>query len=220
VLTGTPFPYRTVRRLPYLYSSEEIARIVQEAARLRPYYSLRPWVYATLFGLIASTGLRIMEALSLRVRDVHDDGVLHVHKSKCGKSRFVPLHATTTAALHHYLEERVRVATVHDALFLSRHGEPLSDRTVHHTFRRVLSAAGVSPPDGRRPRIHDMRHTFATRALEQCAIGARPVARHFVALATYLGHANIASTYWYLEATPVLMQSIASAAEATMEEGS
>lgn len=202
------------RRLPYIYTPQEIAQLVQAAGRLRESYPLRREIYGTMLGLIAATGLRISEALNLRFDDVLPDGVLQIRCTKFGKSRMVPLHPTVVKALHQYLERRRRLAVTDDHVFLSAGNRRISTSMADYTFRRMLRLAGIPPSRTRRPRIHDLRHTFATRALEQCSTRREAVARHFVALATYLGHADIAHTYWYLEATPELMASVAAASEA------
>ena len=208
------FPGTTRRRLPYIYAPEELAQLVRAANRLRLTYPLRREVYATMFGLIAATGLRVSEALDLRLGDVLPDGILRIRRAKFGKSRLVPLHPTTTIALNGYLEARCRLAVTDDHLFLSAGGRRIASSTVGYTFHRVRRLAGIAPARTRRPRIVDLRHTFATRALERCSTRREAVARHFVALATYMGHADIANTYWYLEATAELMTGIAAATEA------
>ena len=119
-------------------------------------------------------------------------------------------------ALDGYLEQRRRLAVTDDHVFLSAGERRIASSTVEYTFRRVCRLAGIAPVRTRPPRIHDLRHTFATRALEQCSTRREAVGRHFVALATYMGHTDIAHTYWYLEATPELMTGIAAAAEALM----
>jgi integrase len=126
----------------------------------------------------------------------------------------VPLHPTAANALESYLEERRRLAVTDDHVFLSAGDQRIASSTVEYTFRRMRRLAGIAPTRTRPPRIHDLRHTFATRALERCSTQREAVARHFVALATYMGHTDIAHTYWYLEATPELMTDIAAAAEA------
>lgn len=202
------------RTLPHIYSPEQIAQIIAAAGRLRETYELRRRTYATLFGLIAAAGLRVSEALGLRLGDVLAGGVLRIRQTKFGKSRLVPLHPTAEEALAGYLDVRRQLATADDHVFLSARGRRLPARTVNCVFLRLLHLAGVATRGARRCRIHDLRHTFATRALEQCPTRGRAVARHFVALATYMGHTDIAHTYWYLEATPELMTDIASAGEA------
>jgi integrase/recombinase XerD len=156
----------------------------------------------------------VSEALDLRLEDVLPQGVLRIERSKFGKGRLVPLHATTQQALDRYLALRTALAVPDDHVFLSAAHRRIASSTVSYTFRRVLKLAQVAPERARTPRIHDLRHTFATRALERCSAERRAVSRHFVALSTYLGHIDIKATYWYLEATPELMADIAAAAEA------
>lgn len=206
-----PAPKR--RRLPYIYTPAELRALVTAAGRLRPSYPLRCEVYAMLLGLIAATGLRVSEALDLRLGDVLPDGILHIRRTKFGKSRLVPLHPTVVVALQRYLALRGRQTVPDDHVFLSAGGQRIAASTIAATFHRVLRLAGIPPDRHPRPRIHDLRHTVATRALQQCATRPEAVAQHVVALATYLGHADIADTYWYLEATPELLADMASAAE-------
>lgn len=213
-IPSNPFFAAQRRRLPYIYPPEEIVQIVEAAGRLRESYPLRRQVYGTLLALVAATGLRISEALDLRLYDVLPDGVLQIRRTKFGKSRLVPLHPTAVNALDGYLEQRRRLAVTDDHVFLSAGNRRISSSMVEYTFRRIRRLAGIASARTRPPRIHDLRHTFATRALEQCSTKREAVARHFVALATYMGHTDIAHTYWYLEATPELMTGIAAAAEA------
>ena len=213
---SNPFHAPKGRPLPYIYAADEIGQLVGAASRLRKSYPIRRKVYATLLGLIAATGLRISEALDLRLCDVLPDGVLQIRRAKFGKSRLIPLHPTATNALESYLEERRRQVVTDDHVFLSAKSRRIASSTVEYTFRRMRRLAGIAPDRSRPPRIHDLRHTFATRALEQCSTQRETVARHFVALATYMGHTDIAHTYWYLEATPELMTGISVAAEALM----
>lgn len=208
----------SVRPLPYIYRPDEIVQIVEATRRLRLTYPLRRQTYATLLGLIAATGLRTSEALDLRLSDVLlPDGVLRIRCTKFGKTRLVPLHPTVLATFGRYLDARRRVVARNDYVFLSASGRRISASMVNYTFRRVLRLAKITSTPAGRPRIHDLRHTFATRALEQCSTGRAAVARHVVALATYLGHVDISSTYWYLEATPQLLTNISTAAEALVD---
>jgi integrase len=209
-----PFSAPTRRRLPYIYAPEEIVQLVGATNRLRRSYPLRQQVYGTLLGLLAATGLRISEALDLRLDDVLPDGVLQIRRTKFGKSRLIPLHPTAAKAFDQYLEKRRQLPVTDDHVFLSAGNRRIASSMAEYTFRRIVRLAGIAPCRARPPRIHDVRHTFATRALEQCSTRREAVARHFVALATYMGHTDIAHTYWYLEATPELMTGIAAAAEA------
>jgi integrase/recombinase XerD len=208
------FPPPQGRLMPYIYSADELSRIVAAAAKLPRTYALRRATYATLFGLIASTGLRISEALNLRLSDVQPDGVLLIRRGKGGKSRLIPLHSTVVAALNDYLASRLNFPTVDDHLFVSARTRGISRSMANYTFRRLALHAGINQTGTRPCRIHDLRHTFATRSLEKCPTRREDVAAHFVALATYLGHVDITHTYWYLEATPELMTDIAASAEA------
>lgn len=213
-------PSRKARPIPYIYTPDEIARVLDAAGRLRHQKPnpLRRQLYVMLFGLIAATGLRVSEALALRLDDIGPDGVLHIRETKFRKSRLVPLHATVIGALERYLEVRRQRAGESDWLFPSVQHRQLCPTTVNYTFRCILRRAGIALERSRQPRIHDLRHTFATRVLEQCGAERGVVARHFVALSTYLGHADIRNTYWYLEATPEMMADIASAAEMLVGE--
>ena len=186
---------------------------MKAAAGLRPSGSIRPLMYSTLFGLIAATGMRISEALALRLEDVTDDGLV-VRETKFHKSRLLPLHDTTRRALASYLSVRRRLGTLDGALFISNTSVAPAYPTVVATFLRLVRLIGLRGAPGERgPRIHDLRHSFAVRSLEACRADREAVARHIVALSTYLGHGHVTDTYWYLEATPVLMRQIAQASE-------
>jgi integrase len=209
--------YRPVSRpAPYIYTQDELARMLDAARTLRRQKPspLRRHVHAMLIGLLAATGLRVSEALKLKLGDVLPGGVLHIRQTKFNKSRLVPMHASVIAALDAYLRVRATVAGIDDHVFLTVGGQPMGMQTVHAAFHVILGKAGIAPDRARRPRLHDLRHTFATRVMEKCAMRRDDVAREFVALSTYLGHAHIRHTYWYLEAAPGLMSDIASAAEA------
>lgn len=210
-----PFAVRKTRPVPYIYTPNEIARVLDAAGKLRHQRPnpLRRELYITMFGLIAATGLRVSEAIALRIDDVWPDGVLHIRETKFCKSRLVPLHPTVVEALGRYLEKRRCIATDGHNLFPSVRHRALCPSTVNYTFRCLLRRANVAPERKHQPRIHDLRHTFATRTLEQCGAERGEVARHFVALSTYLGHVDIRNTYWYLQATPEMMTNIAAAAE-------
>jgi integrase len=216
---ATLFPAPKMRPLPYIYPPGEVAQIVAAAGRLRRTYPLRREVYTTLFGLIAATGLRVSEALDLRFDDLQTNGVLLIRRTKFGKSRLVPLHPTVADALDRYLDRRRKLAVTDDHVFLSASDRRIGASMVNYTFRRVVRLAGVAAERTRPCRIHDLRHTFATRSLQQCSTRRESVSRHCVSLATYLGHTDIVQTYWYLEATPELMTDIATAAEALMVGG-
>ena len=202
------------RRIPYIYSPEDIRRLMAAAASLAPAGTIRPATFATLFGLLAATGMRISEALALRLSDITDDGLV-IEKTKFKKSRLLPLHPSTRGALDAYLAVRRRVATESDALLIGNTGEAVAYPTVIAVFLQLTRSIGLRGPSGRGgPRIHDLRHTFAVRSLERCPHDAAAVSRHIVGLSTYLGHAHVTDTYWYLQASPALMTHIADAGEA------
>jgi integrase len=207
------FAHQRRRAFPTQLAPEQLQQLLDATARLRPKGSLRPLTYYPLFGLLAATGLRISEALRLRLDDVTADGLL-VRKTKFHKSRLVPLQETTDAALRHYLEQRDAVGGGDDHVFISTTGGALTYAMVNGTFHYLIASINLaSGPDQRPPRIHDLRHYFALKALERCSGGRDAVARHMLALSTYLGHAHIVDTYWYLQATPQLMRGIADACE-------
>jgi integrase/recombinase XerD len=214
--------YRSQSRpAPYIFSADEVVRILAAACSLRAtrLNPLKPGTYEMLFGLLAATGLRISEALKLRLDDVLADGMLHIRATKFNKDRLVPLHPTVVAKLDAHLRVRERYyGNFEGHLFLTECGRPLPSGTARTAFHTLLRHARIAPDRPRRPRMHDLRHTFATRVLEQCAAGRDEVARDFVALSTYLGHGDIKHTYWYLEATPGLMGDIAAAAEMLVAE--
>lgn len=203
------FGPRQGRQRPYIYSTAEINDLLRTACQLGPSDSLRPHTYSTLFALLVTTGLRISEALALVFDDVKDDGLI-IRKTKFKKSRLVPMHDTTRAGLERYLALRRDVVALDDHLFISLRQRVLDRSAVTWTFRSILKDMGLNPPpNGRRPRIHDLRHTFACRALESCPPGRENVDRHLRALSTYMGHVRISDTDWYLESTPELMRNIA-----------
>jgi integrase len=213
------FGYRKTRRVPHIYSRSEIQRLLGAARQLGPPDALRPHTYVTLLGLLAATGLRVSEALALQCAEVTPQGLL-IRKSKFQKTRLVPLHPTAAAGLERYLTRRRCRRSRGEPVFISEDGRPLRYLEVYSTFRTLLSTAGLLPPRGRRPRLHDLRHTFAVRALEASPGGRQRIGQHMLALATYLGHVNISATSWYLDTTPELLRDIAVAGEAFFAEGS
>ena len=212
------FGARKTRRSPHIYSAAEIDRLIEAALRLRPKGALRPWTYATLIALLSVTGLRISEALKLTVADITRDGLL-IRETKFRKTRLAPLHDTAVAGLKRYLARR-RPRSEADRVFADARALPLRYNAVKKTFDRLVDRAGVAPPARRRPRLHDLRHTFAVRTLQGSQSGgSKPKGAHMAALATYMGHVNIYATYWDLEATADLMRDVAAACEEFIAEG-
>lgn len=196
------------RTTPHIYTARELEALLVAARRLSPPHGLRPRTYVTLIGLLACTGLRISEALHLASDDVDlDCGVLRVRETKFRKTRLVPLHPTTVAALRVYAKNRTRIleAPKSDCFFLSDQGKELPYSTVRHTFRALCASLGITGAPRRRPCLHDLRHSFACRRVEQWYQAGTDLNHAISALSVYLGHTKVTDTYWYLTATPDLM---------------
>ena len=200
-------PARYRRRTPYLYSPAEVAALVHAAGTLA--VPLHAATYQALISLLAATGLRVGEAMALGRCDVDlDTGLLTVVRGKYGKSRRVPLHSTTTEMLRRYADRRDRLcpAPAAGSFFVSTAGTRLLASSVDGVFPQLLSLAGVpTPPGGRRPRVHDLRHSFAVATLLDWYRDGGDVHARLPLLSTYLGHTSPAHTYWYLHAAPELM---------------
>lgn len=198
--------YPRQRPTPYILSRRQIRQILAAASRLGPSGTLRPLMFQTLFGLIGATGMRISEAMGLRFEDVTRSGLV-VRRSKSGKGRILPIHHSTHRALEQYIERRRRVPCETTHLFVSMAGTPLSRKSASVMFRQLVDGAGIRRHRLLRgPVIHSLRHTFTVRALEACRGDRRAIAEHMKAVSLYLGHSDIAHTYWYYESTPLLMR--------------
>jgi integrase len=207
------------RRMPHIFTPDEIQNLLAAAARLAPAGSIRPVTYVVLLSLLACTGLRISEALALQIDDVTCDGLV-VRGSKFRKSRLVPLHATARVRLEQYLQHRQRIAGDDRRVFVSIQGTGLPYSTVCAVFLALIRSIGLrAAPGTPGPCLHDLRHTFAVRALESCQGDPAQIARHTLALSTYLGHAHASDTFWYIHATPTLLDGIATAGERLFEGG-
>ena len=196
----------TRRSTPYLYSYSDVRRLLDAARQLEP--PLRAATDETLFGLLAATGMRVGEALGLQRNDVDlAEGVLTIRSTKFGGSRIVPLHPTVTWALRSYATERDRMCPGSRAttFFISSLGTAVLYRAVCQTFDQLRVATGLHSVKPR-PRIHDLRHSFAVNTLIEWHRGGADVHGRLSVLSTYLGHINPANTYWYLSATPELME--------------
>lgn len=197
-------PSRVIRRVPYVFTGEEIDALLAAAADLTP--GLRAATFTTLIGLMTATGLRTSEALRLEGTDVDiSEGLLLVRCSKFGKTRHLPLHPSTLAALDRYLAERGECGTA--LLFVGADRKPLHRNSEPAaTFRQLLAVVGITVTAERRPpRLHDLRHTFAVTTLRDWHAAGLDVEAQLAVLSTYLGHLNPAYTYWYLQAVPELM---------------
>lgn len=199
------------RPAPYILSPDQIRQLVLAASR-SGYRTLRRDTYSTLFALLASTGLRASEAIHLRLDDFTPDGLV-IRCSKYRKSRLVPLHETACAGLERHLPRRLAYAPTEPHVFVSLRRKPLLLHDVEVAFRTAARAIGLPDTPRARPTPHSLRHTFAVRALQTCPDGRDAITQHMLALSTYLGHAKVADTYWYLEAVPELMTDIANRCE-------
>ncbi len=207
-------PFHPKRARPYLYSDDEIQRLLRAALNMPYCYErseLRPWTYHCLFGLLSVSGLRLGEARNLELQDVDlKAAVLTIRNAKFGKSRLVPLHSSTCKVLADYIARRQRhwrARVVSSCLFVSNWGNRLDSGDIHRTFyalSRQIGLRGVSERHG--PRLHDMRHTFATNTLVRWYKSDQDPERRLPILSAYLGHVHIADTQWYLSGSPELMR--------------
>lgn len=219
-------PHRFRRPPPHLYTDEEIRRLLTAARALPSMRGLRGLTYATLFGLLVATGLRVSEVLALDDGDVAwESECLTIRRTKFGKSRIVPVHRSTTHALRAYVDARDRLVPRRQtsAVFVSERGTRLADDNTRHTFVVVSRRAGLRVTAGGRhghgPRLHDMRHRFAASTLLAWYRAGKDVERELPKLATYLGHVHVTDTYWYLEAVPELLQLAATRVAGPLTDG-
>ncbi len=205
-------PHRSTRARPYLYTEEEVRRLLDAAPKLPvawPSTLLRPWVFHCLIGLLSVTGLRLSEALNLQLGDVDlEQAVLTIRSAKFGRWRLIPIHSSTCTVLADYLERRERFfgRPVSSYVFVTRRGNRLDTGHVHRTFyalsrRTGLRAIGAS----KGPRLHDFRHRVAVQVLIRWYQSGQDAWRQLPLLSTYLGHVYVAGTYWYLSGHPELM---------------
>jgi integrase len=199
------FPHRRQRATPYLFSQQDICRLLEEARRLPN--PMRAASYEALFGLLAVSGMRIGEALTLERDDVDlQAGVITVRKAKGDRERLVPLHPTSTDALRRYATERDRLCPTPPsrAFFLSSAGTPVLAVGLRQAFREISTRIGIRSEQVH-PRIHDLRHRFAVRTLIDWHRSDVNIDEQIPTLSTYLGHVSPADTYWYFSASPELM---------------
>ncbi|MDA2927748.1 tyrosine-type recombinase/integrase [Acidobacteria bacterium AH-259-G07] len=205
-------PYR--RKSPYIYTDQEIDRIIQAARELPSSKGLRALTYSTLFGLLAVTGMRVSEALNLDRKHVDlERGILTIQHTKFDKSRLLPVHPSTIDALKTYANRRDKIlpAALVRSFFVSEQGRRITDSSTRYTFAKVSRQIGLRAPvrgyqPGRGPRLHDLRHRFAVGGLIAWYRAGLDVERELPKLSTYLGHVHVNDTYWYLEAVPELLQ--------------
>jgi integrase/recombinase XerD len=202
------------RKPPFIFSDEQIADIVREAAKLPSRRGMRACTFSTMFGLFAIAGLRISEAVALDRADVDlKERHLTVRDTKFGKTRLVPLSRSTVEALRRYAKQRDRTfpTATNPAFFLSESGRRVTSCATRYNFAKVSQATGLRAPvkgyrHGRGPRVHDLRHSFAARTMVAWYRAGLDVERELPKLSAYLGHAHVNDTYWYIEAVPELLQ--------------
>ncbi len=205
-------PHRYRRKPPHIYSDEEIETLLRLTQQLPSPKGLRARSYTTLFGLLVATGMRVNEALGLDRPDVDLKlGILHIRRTKFGKSRYVPVHPSTVEALKKYAEVRDRLspAPLIPAFFISEKGSRITEWIARYTFAKLSQRVGLrasAKGHGHGPRLQDMRHRFAARTLIHWYRAGLDVERELPKLSTYLGHVHVNDTYWYLEAVPELLQ--------------
>jgi integrase/recombinase XerD len=203
-------PDRYHRKSPYFYNDREVARLIEAAQKIPSPKGMRAATYSTLFGLLAATGMRLGEALGLDRPDVDlDQGLLKVRRTKFNKSRWVPLHPTTRAKLQEYrrLRDRIFPHPQSPSFLLSEQGTRLTVWITRHWFIRLSHRIGLrQPTDHHGPRIHDLRHRFVIETLRNWYRTNKDVEAHLPELATYIGHGHVSDTYWYVSATPELLQ--------------
>jgi integrase/recombinase XerD len=211
--------------VPYLFTATEISQLLEATRTMRPCRSLRPRVWQTLIGLLASTGLRVGEALRLTIREVFletEPPHLRIVETKFRKSRLVPLHPTTADQLRSYARQRRSLGynALSDVFFMAENGHALDPSCVWLSFRRLTRRAGLRPRDGgRHPSLHCLRHTFAVERLREwyrAGVDVQAMVRH---LSVYLGHLRPQESYWYLTATPELLTAAADRFQRYAEAG-
>jgi integrase len=206
-------PWRYRRRAPYLYSAEDVQRLIEATNQIgvkNPVKGVKGASHATLIGLMAVTGMRVGEVIALD-RDGVDlsRGVITVRHTKGDRSRVLPIHSSTKKALQRYaiLRDEAFPQPFCSSFFVSARGTQLVHCTVHRCFVSVASQIGLQKSGDRRgPRLHDLRHFFSIQTMLRWYRSDMDVEAHLPELSTYLGHAHVQGTYWYLSAVPELLQ--------------
>jgi integrase len=203
-------PYRYHRKPPYIYTEADISKLINAAKKLPSPRGLRASTFSTLFGLLAVTGMRMSEPINLDRKDVDlQHGILTVRQTKFDKSRLIPVHISTMDKLREYAHLRDRICPIPQSLsfFVSEGGTRLTDCTVRRWFVILSHQIGLrSPGDSHGPRLHDLRHGFAVRTLLGWYRSGVDAEQNIPVLTTYLGHGHVTDTYWYISATPELLQ--------------
>lgn len=219
-------PFKPKRARPYLYTDEEICKLLELSLNLPQHYkkcALMPWVYHCVFGLLSVTGLRLGEVTHLQLSDVDlDAALLTIRYAKYGKNRLIPLHTTSCQVLEDFIGRRQQHfadRTVSNYLFVTSKGHRVDDSQIRRTFYRLSRQMGLrSSTDSRGPRLHDFRHRFATNTLLNWYRADKDPERLLPILSAYLGHVHVADTQWYLDNSPELMREAMRRLEQRWEE--
>jgi len=201
--------FRSRRAHPYVYSHDEIRRLLQAALKIESPHQLQRHTYYCLFGLLAVSGLRLGEAVNLQPQDMDwSAGVLNIRGAKFGKTRLVPLHPSTLAVLRDYanLRDQIFAGRALPTFLVTSRGTKLGKPNLSLIFRELSRQIGIRKPGVRHgPRLHDFRHRFAIQTLLRWYRRGESVPQRMPILSTYLGHGNVSGTYWYLSSTPELL---------------
>lgn len=193
------------RRSPHLYSAAQLQQLLRRAGQLKG--RLHPYTWQTLIGVLACSGLRISEAMHLKIDDVDwKQSLLIIRKSKYGKTRLVPLHRSAIKPLRTYAQRRQKLFPFAENFFVSEGGTPLAHSTIGQTFTQLRK--GI-PFHRRPPRLHDLRHTMASRVLQRWQTSRKGAVNRILILSRFLGHSHVEDTYWYLTALPQLLSDAA-----------
>jgi integrase/recombinase XerD len=214
-------PQCSHKRIPFIYSDKDIDRLLASAKQLHSRLGFEGTTYSVFFGILAVTGMRVSEVVGLNRDDVNlSDGILTISRTKFNKSRLIPLHNSTRNVLRHYAELRDRVLPrlASPAFFVSDRRTRLNYSAVWRTYVKLTRGIGLQSGTGVGPRIHDFRHRFAIWTLCRLYRDGQDVEHRLPTLATYLGHVNVASTYWYLSAVPDLLLLAAKRANRALQE--
>lgn len=203
-------PPGKVKVRPHIYSETELQNILRLTRQLGPHGSLRPHTFTTIFSLLWVSGMRISEVLNLNLADVDlEAGVIHIQQTKFSKSRLIPLSSSSIAALLQYRDKRAQYGHSHSSgapFFVNKLGKRYSLPAIQEVFWRGIQKLGIKTAQGGRPRIHDFRHSFATRWLNEFYRSGKDPTAYLPILATYLGHANISNTQIYLHPSLEVLQ--------------
>ena len=222
-------PARCVRARPYIYTAAEVRRVLTAARECDSvYHPLRPWNLYCILGLLAVTGMRISEVINLRPDDIDwERQVLTVRKTKFGKTRLVPLHASTMKILTAFAAKREREVARRERknrrkafyFFFSKRGQRYDASYIWRMFCELSREVGLRAPGARHgPRLHDFRHRFAVETLVRCYRSGASVEHGLSLLSTYLGHTQVSHTYWYLSCSPRLMAAASDRLESRWKE--